>query len=454
MSRSRESTYKKAPKASPSLPVVNPHAAGIDVGSDSMYVSVPTDSSPTPVAKFGAFTPDLQALSSWLKECGVQSVAMESTGVYWIPLFEILEAQGFAVTLVSPNYPKKPHKTDVEDCQWLQYLHSVGLLRGSFRPPATVCAIRSILRHRGDLVTQATADLQRMQKSLIQMNLLLHNVISDISGTTGTAIIDAILAGERDPAVLSQHRDPRIKASAEEIEKSLIGNYRAEHLFTLRQSRQALKFHREQIQQCDAEIAQMLKAIDAVPPVHPLLASGSPGPKPRRNEINLPGADTRSEMLRMNGVDLTQIPGIGPSAACVIFSEIGSDLSRFPTLAEFCSWLRLCPDPNISGGQTLARRPRPAKSPLSCLLRQVTQSLHHSRTYLGDFYRRIKAKHGPAVAAKATAHKIARIIYAMLTTKTAYDETRFNEAQNRAAEKRVSRFLKEAQRLGYEVAAA
>jgi len=234
--RTSKRNKKHKPKSSPSLPIINPHVAGIDVGAEEMYVSVPLDSCSEPLGVYKTFTSDLLDLAAWLKQCGVLNVVMESTGVYWIPLFEILEEQGFDVILVG-NYPRKPEKSDFSDCQWLQYLHSVGLLKGSFRPPQVIRSIREILRRRNTIVELAAASIQRMQKSLTQMNLLLHNVISDITGVTGLAIIDAIIAGQRDPHVLASYRDSRIKATEAEIVKSLIGHYRTEHLFTIKQSR-------------------------------------------------------------------------------------------------------------------------------------------------------------------------------------------------------------------------
>lgn len=432
------------------MPVIKAHAAGIDVGSDKMFVSVPTDSTPTPVAVFGAFTPDLLELAAWLKECGVIHVAMESTGVYWIPLYELLEEQGFQVTLVAPNYPRKPDKSDIEDCQWLQYLHSVGLLRGSFRPPEAIRAIREILRHRAALIQQAAATIQRMQKSLTQMNLLLHNVLSDITGCTGIAIIDAILAGERNPRVLARFRNPRCKASVEVIEKSLTGHYRDEHLFTLRQSRQAYEFYQQQIATCDAEIAAMLKRLDDAEP--PAQAPAPDDPKKNshvKNAVRLPHRSLRDEMIRVHGVDLTEIPGIGPNIVCTILAEAGRDLSSFPNADAFASWLKLSPRPRITGGKKVGRPWPSGEPPLAIALRQGAQTLHNSKTYFGEFYRKMRARFGSPIAIKATAHKLARILYTMITTKSRYDETRFALAQQRANQRALKRLHHQAARFGY-----
>lgn len=456
MSQPCHQNRKKAPKASPSMPVIHPHAAGIDIGSDKMFVCVPTDSSEKSVAVFGAFTDDLLAIAAWLKECRVKTVAMESTGVYWIPLYEILEKQGFDVALVSPNYPKNPNKTDVEDCQWLQYLHSVGLLKSSFRPNEAVCAIRAILRHRSELISQTSSHILRMQKSLIQMNILLHNVISDITGTTGLAILDAILRGERDPKLLAKYRDPRVKASTETIEKSLVGNYRSEHLFTLRQSLESYRFCLRQIVDCDSQIEQMLNLIDSHDGDSQNLnnpSSPSKNARVGKNDLHLSNGDLRTEMTRIQGVNLTEIPGIGPNAACIVFTELGNDLSRFQSGSDFSSWLGLTPNPKISGGKVLGYSKRPARSKLAKLLRQCAMSLTKHDSYLGQFYRRVKSRFGPASAIKATAHKLAKIIYAMLTTKKAYSEAHFAGTQEQFNQKKINRLHKEAYALGYKIVA-
>jgi len=440
-------------KSTASLPVVTPHAAGIDVGSREMYVCVPTDSCPEPIARFETFTEDLLDLSKWLKECGVLSVAMESTGVYWIPLFQILEEQGFQVILVHPTYPKKPYKSDVADCQWLQYLHSVGLLTPSFRPSQHVCTIRTILRHRSNHVKEASVHVQRMQKALTQMNLLLHNVISDITGVTGLAIIDSILAGERDPKMLARFRDRRIKASEEEIAKSLVGDYREEHLFTLRQSLEAIRFFQNQMAACDAEIGRLLAEFDSKVDIDE--NSGPKGAprraKPKKNEIVLPNSDLRQEMYRINGVDLTAVPGIEALTAHTIFCEIGNDLTKFPSSGHFASYLGFCPNNRISGGKVLFNQTRPVKSRAAQIIKLAAQSVANSASYLGDSYRRIRARSGPRAANVATAHKLARIIFRMLTTKEPYDEKVFNSIAERFKNKRILNLQKQAAVLGYNL---
>ena len=441
-------------KSAASLPVVNPHAAGIDIGSKGTFVCVPSDSCEEPVARFEMFTEDLLDLSKWLKDCGVRTVAMESTGVYWIPLYQILEDQGFAVTLVNPYYPKKPTKSDVHDCQWLQYLHAVGLLNPSFRPPAQICAIRSIIRHRSNLVREASAHTLRMQKAMTEMNLLLHNVISDIAGVTGLAIIDAILAGERDPSRLALLRDYRIKAPPERIEKSLQGDYREEHLFTLRQCLGAYRFIQSQMMQCDAQIATMLARFDSAVEVEkrPIPQSTRPRLKSGANAVVLPNGDLRFELYRILGVDLTQIPGVQASLAHALYCEIGDDMSRFPSEHHFASWLGLCPNNRITGGKVLFTRTKKVKSRSAQLLRTAAQATAQSHSYLGDYYRRMRARLGPMMANVATAHKIARIIYHLLTTKEPYDESAFAAISERLQQKRLKNLRKQATALGFVLA--
>jgi transposase len=435
------------------MPVIHPHAAGIDIGSRQTFVCVPSDSCAEPIGTFGMFTDDLARLATWLKECKVRTVCVESTGVCWIPLYQTLEAQGFEVMLVNPNYPKKK-KTDIADCQWLQFLHSVGLLSASFRPPQQVCAIREIIRHRGNHVKAAASHIQRMQKSLTQMNLLLHNVITDITGVTGLAIIDAIIAGERDPVELAKHRNKGIKASYEDVVRSLAGDYRPEHLFTLKQSRTAFSFCQEQMAECDAQIAMMLAQFDSQVDcsLHPIPKDRPNRSNIRKNEIDLPGGDLRQEMYRINGVDLTQIPGIKATSVNALISEIGTDLCAFESAGHFASWLGLCPNNRVSGGKVMSSKTRKVKSRAATTLRVSAQALASSQSYLGEFYRRMRYRMGPAAANTATAHKLARIIYHLITTKEPYNESVFSKAQARFQEKKIRRLQKEAQILGYTLA--
>lgn len=400
-------------------PVLAADAAGIDLGATEHYVAVPATRDARPVRRFGAFTEDLHALADWLQQCGVRTIAMESTGVYWIPLFQILEARGLEVCLVNARHLKNVpgRKTDVVDCQWLQYLHSVGLLRGSYRPPQQVCAVRTLLRHRDRLVEDAASHVQRMQKALTEMNLQLHHVISDLTGVTGTAIVEAILAGERDPQMLARHRDPRIKASAATIAKALVGDYRAEHLFVLRQNHAAYQFQREQIGACDVELERLLAGFDAAAPVP---APAPTAPK-RRAEKCSPAFDLHGHLQRIYGVDLTLIDGLGVNVVHTLFTEIGTDLRAFATSKHFCSWLGLCPDNRISGGKILSVHTREVPHRAARALRLAAQSAGNSHSPLGDFHRRMRAKLGPAKANTATAHRLARIFYAVVTQRRAFD---------------------------------
>ena len=344
----RHKSKKKNPSVSktpPSLPVLHPHAAGIDIGAREIYVAVPPERDPKPVRCFATFTADLLALRDWLKGCGVVTVAMESTGIYWIPLFQILEAAGLEVCLVNARHCKNlpGRKTDVQDCQWLQYLHAVGLLRGSFRPPETVCAVRSLLRHRDGLVRAAATCVHRLHKALTQMNVQLQHVIADVTGVTGLAMLEALLAGERDPVVLARLKDGRIRASTDTIAKGLRGDWRAEHLFTLGQTLATWKHYQAQITACDEEVGRQFAGFDAKADVaaFPLPARTSTRKSPQKNE---PRFEAREELYRTCGVDLTQVPGIQSGTALALVVELGPDFAeRFPTAKHFASWLGVCP---------------------------------------------------------------------------------------------------------------
>ncbi len=413
-----------APRTTKALPVLNPNAAGADIGATEIYVAVPEDRDPQPIRRFATFTQDLHALADWLKQCGVQTIAMESTGVYWIPLFQILEARGLEVCLVNARHAKNVpgRKTDVCDCQWLQYLHACGLLRASFRPPQQVCAVRSLLRHRDSLVTYSASHVQHMQKALTQMNLHLHHVITDLTGKTGLAIVDALLAGERDPYQLAKLRDFRIKASEETIAKALVGDFREEHLFTLRQALALYRQYQQHITDCDQEIERRLQDFDGRvdPQQKPLPPPTSSHKKPQRNEARFATSDLRTELYRVLGTDLTQVPGLQATTIHSLFAEVGRDLSDFPTAKHFASWLGLCPNNQVSGGKILSARTRAVPCRAANALRLAAQCLHHSKSALGDFYRRMRARLGAPKAITATAHKLARIVYHLLKTGEAY----------------------------------
>jgi transposase len=433
------------------LPVIEPNAAGIDVGATQVFVAVPPDRDPESIRCFDTFTVDLERLADWLQQCRIRTVAMESTGVYWIPLFQILENRNIEVRLVNAYHVRNVpgRKTDVADCQWIQHLHSVGLLRGSFRPDDEICALRSLWRHRDNLIQLATVHLQHMQKALDQMNLQIHHVISDLAGTTGLAIVDAILAGERDPGKLALLRDWRIKAAEETIMKSLVGDYREEHLFVLRQSLECYRRYQEMIRDLDVQVKQRMGRLPSRvdPSAKPLSKERNPRRTPRRTEP----LDLRVELYRAFGVDLTQVPGINALTGQALLTEVGTSLSRFPTAAAFCSWLRLCPEPKISGGQVLSSKTRPTKNRAALALRLAAQALHKSQTFLGEYLRRMKARVGPPKAITAVAHKLARIVYHMITRQQEYDVTIFREQERRHQERKRNRLYAQARELGLQL---
>jgi transposase len=446
MARKRE---KKSKATSGTLPVMRQNAGGIDIGATEIYVAVPEGRAAERVRSFPTFTQDLYALADWLKQCRVETVAMESTGVYWIPLFQILEDRGFEVYLVNARHVKNVpgRRTDVSDCQWLQFLHSVGLLKASYRPEQEVCAVRSLLRHRESLVQMAATHVNHIQKALDQMNLQVHHVISDITGQTGTAIVDAILAGERNPLVLAKLRHERIKASEEVIAKSLVGDYRPEHLFTLRQSRDAYRNYQKLIDDCDREIRRCLE--DFKRPDEP----GEPAETDLQSKTKTPSAESvlRLELKRVVGVDLTKIPGIRVGIAQTLFGEIGPDLTKFRSASAFASWMGLCPDNEISGGKVLWVGTRKVQCRAATALRMAAQSLHHSKSALGDFYRRMRAKLGAPKAITAAAHKLARIIFHLVTMRQEFDDSRFAADQLRHHKREEARLRAKAKTFGFQL---
>ena len=395
-------------------PTIQPNAAGIDVAATIHFVAVPPDRDPEPVRSFGTLTADLHRLADWLVACKITTVAIESTGVYWIPLFQILEARGLAVCLVNARHVKNVpgRKTDVQDCQWLQYLHSVGLLHASFRPPAAVCAVRSLLRHRDSLVRAGCEHLLRVQKALDQMNVQLHHVVSDITGETGLAILDAIVTGERDGAVLARLRNYRCRKSATEIAAALRGDWQEEHLFTLRQSLEAWRFHQKLVDECQVQIERHSAAL-----ADQSLAELPAPPKKHAQ----PDERLRAHLFAKFGVDLTAVAGVNIQTAFVFLGEVGPDVSKFPTAEHFSSWLGLCPDNRISGGRTLSVKTRPVANRLATALRMAVQSYHRSESALGDWFRRIRAKLGTAAAVTAAAHKLARVLYALVKHRQPFD---------------------------------
>jgi transposase len=431
-----------------------PDAAGIDIGAREIFVAVPADRDDHPVRKCETFTGDLHQMAEWLVHCGITTAAMESTGVYWIPVYDVLEQHGIRPCLVNPrnmkNVPGK--RTDFHECQWIQHLHSMGLLHSAFRPDGEVCAVRSLMRHRNDLVEMASQHVQHMQKALTQMNVQFQHVISDITGTTGLAVLDAIVAGERDPGKLAKLRDPRIQASEETLRKSLEGNWRAEHLLVLKQRLALYRSYRDQINDCDQEIEKLVAAFEPKvdPEQKPLPEDRKQKQRRRKKKGASSDFDMRTEAYKLFGVDLTQIPGL-MTLVFMLFSEIGRDMSRWPTAAHFVSWLGLCPDNDISGGKVLWRGARRTKSRAGTLFRLAAHSLHRNQTPMGDYLRRMKAKLGPAAATTATAHKIAIIFYTMVNKQVEYDASLWAQRDAMREKRLEARLRKQAAQRGYKL---
>lgn len=431
------------------LKQINAHAAGIDVGAEDVYVAIPPDRDTQSVRSFPTFTADLLRLADWLKACRIKTVAMEATGVYWIPVFEILEENGFEVYLVNARHLKNVsgRKTDVLDCQWIQQLHTYGLLTPSFRPPEDIVAIRSLVRHREMLVRYRSAHIQHMQKALTLMNLRLPNVLSDITGVTGMKIIRTILAGERDPEKLAQFRDGRCKHSEIEIAKSLEGHYKREHLFALKQSVELYDFYDEQLRACDMELEAMYQEFE--PPENP----GSPPPAPNTNKRrkNQPHFDMAQSLYRMTGIDLVRIDGVDELTVMKVLSEIGTDMSKWPTVKHFASWLHLCPNNKVTGGKVKQTKVQPTKNRASVALRVAAASLENSDSAMGAFFRRKRARIGRPGAITATAHKLARTIYFMLKYKKPYHDVGANYYEQRYRERVLRNLNRRASKLGYRL---
>lgn len=432
-------------------PIINPIAAGADIGAREIVVCVPSDRAPEPVRTFGTFTADLEALADWLKTCGVTTIAMESTGMYWIPLHQVLETRGIEVRLVNAQHVKHVpgRKSDVSDCQWIQYLHSVGLLRGSFRPPQDICAIRSLTRHRQSVLEQAADQVRHMHKCLDQMNLQVHHVISDLTGATGMAIIQAIVEGERDPRVLAQHRNRLLKASTQTVEKSLRGDWREEHLLVLRLAFSSWQHLRQQVEELDADILRRVQQMDERVDVkcHPMPART----QRRTSSTNEPAQSDllREEFYRVPGTDLTTVPSISVLTVQSLLSEVGPDFSRFASAGSMACWQGLCPGTKISGGKVLDARSRKGKSRFALQLRQAAQSLHRSQSILGARYRRMRTRLGAPKALTAMAHCLMRIIYKLVSDKVAFDESIFARLEVQHAQRQHLRLERQAAALGY-----
>jgi transposase len=442
------------PRVSPTLLArLNPNVAGIDCGSAQHYVAVPPDRDPLPVQAFSTFTTDLLRLADWLAACRVTSVAMEATGVYWIPVYEILEARGFEVVLVNARHFKNVpgRKSDVTDCEWLRELHSVGLLRGSFRPTAGIVALRTYLRHRQTLVETTSTYTLRMQKALVQMNLQLPLVVSDITGVTGLRIVRDILAGQRDPERLAQHRDPRCQATHAEIVAALTGHYRPEQLFVLQQTVALFDACQTQIAQCDTAIAAHLQAliVPLAAPAAPLPASRSRRKTPKDNDLRV---DVRTPLFHLTrGIDLTQIDGLASHTALKLVAEIGTDMTRWPTADHFTSWLTLAPRNKITGGRLVSSRTSPSANRAAAILRMAAMTLGRSRTALGAFYRRMAARKDKAQANTATARKLAILVYRVLKGELVYRDPGADAYETEQRARLLHYLRRRATTLGFEL---
>lgn len=485
-------------KPAKQMPTVHPHAAGIDLGNAAHFVCVPADSVPagqSPVRQFGVFNPQLDEMVEWLKQCQVQTVAMESTGVMWIPVYQKLEKAGLEVLLVNTKHLKHvpSRKSDVLDCQWIQQLHSYGMLSGSFRPADIICRLRTLMRQRENVIASAGSETQHMQKAMQEMGVHLHVAVSDVTGETGLRIIDAVLAGERDPKKLVELRDWRVrKSTVQEMEAALQGDWREELLFVLRQSRQAYAFFQQQLAALDEKIIALLSEIPPAPqsPTDGSQPSSSPAPegsaqssqssgsdsskvasasgtgaadkttkakvakkakgKPSKGGNALP-KDIRGQLVAILGVDLTLVPGLNILGVLIILSEIGTDLKRWRNGDAFAAWLGLCPGSNISGGKVLSSRTPHVVNRVAVLLRLAALAIGRTDTCLGVFYRRMKARHGAPKAMTATARKLAVLIHHLLTKSEQYQEPDPKVYDDKVRKAKIIRLGRQAKELGFDL---
>src|SRR4051794_20358710 len=440
--------------ADPGLEVVHPNAAGIDVGNESHYVAVRPDRDPEPVRRFACFTADLYRMAEWLRSCGGKTIAMQSTGVYWIPLYDILEEFGFEVFLVNARHTKNlpGRKSDVQESQWLLKLHTHGLLNNSFQPTSDIRVLRTYWRLRAEHATGMATCIQRMQKALTQMNIQLANVISDLSGKTGQAIIRAILNGERDPQKLAQLSDRRIHATKEEIAKSLEGNWRSELLFMVRQQLQMYEAYRQRIAECDKELRDHLAKFASAPST--TVDVDNPQVKMSKRYRYMPQFPLSNELMRISGVDLTQIDGVDAMTAQTLISEVGLDMSRWKTESHFASWLGLCPDNRISGDKVPSRGTRRVTNRAATALRIAASTLIRSKTYLGAQYRRLRTKLGAPKAITAMAHRLARLVYRMLKYGQNYVDKGASYYEQKNRQQQIDFVRKKAAQLGLQVTLA
>jgi transposase len=455
-------------KASKPIRDPQPNSAGVDIAANEIWAAVPAERAAESVRRFGAFTQELKQLVKWLVEWGVRSVAMESTGVYWIPLFQLLEDAGLKVCLVNARHVKNVpgRKSDVRDCQWVQYLHSVGLLLGSFRPGQAICAARSIYRYRQNLLSMAAQHVQPMQAALDPMNIKLPHVIDDLTGVSGQAIIAAILSGQRDPRQLAKLRDKRIQAAEATIVKALEGDWRKEHLFVLAAAWENWKQVQTQIQNCDRELWQYTAELEACTRVvqtaktvclRPELAGVEPLRKQpvakvrQKTSKNQPDGPWREELSRFFGVDLTAIPGVSILTGLTLMTELGNDLSAFKSEHHFASWLCLCPDNETSASKVLRRRTRRSQNRVGQALRMAASTLHHDQSYLGDKYRRLRARLGAPKAITAMAHQLARIIWTLITRQIAFDLSVFAFHETANLQRRFKHLAASARQMGFQL---
>ena len=461
--KQRKELARRLRSEDPGLEVMHPNAAGIDVGNSAHYVAVRPDRDAEPVRRFECFTADLHRMADWLQHCGVKTVAMQSTGVYWIPLFDILEARGLEVYLVNARHTKNlpGRKSDVQECQWLLKLHTYGLLSNSFHPTAQIRVLRTYWRQRGEHIQAISMCIQRMQKALTQMNVQLANVISDLSGVTGQRIVRAILAGDRDPQKLAELADPRIRASQEEIAKSLEGTWQPELLFVLKQEMAMYDVYQERIIECDRELRTHLKGLAdklaGEPPKVECTVKQPPTKASRTTKRNkktqghAPDFNLGGELQRISGVDLTRIDGIDVMVAQTIISEVGLDMSRWKTEAHFASWLGLCPDNRISGDRVLRKGTRHVVNRAATALRMAATTLLKSKSYLGAQYRRLRTKLGAPKAITAMAHKLARLTYRMLKHGQEYVDKGMQYHDERYRKQQIDLLKKKATKLGLKV---
>jgi transposase len=430
---------------------VHPDAAGIDVGGREHWVAISPERDEQPVRSFGCFTADLREMAGWLVERGVRSVALQSTGVYWMPVLEVLEQHGLEVYLVNARHTKNlpGRKSDVQECQWLLKLHTFGLLNQSFQPSDEIRVARSLWRQRGNWVAQASTTIQRVQKVLTEMNIQLSNVLSDLSGASGMRILQAIVGGERDPWKLATLVRREVKAKPGEIAKSLEGNWREELLFVLRQELEVYQVYQEKIADCDLQLRQHLESMSSK--LEGTLPAIGPKPKGKKASRNAPAFDLRSELYRITGIDWAQVNGVDVLTAQTVLSEVGTDLREFPSEKHFTSWMGLCPSNETSGGKVLNRRTRKVVNRAATAFRMAASTLLRSQSYLGAQYRRLRTRLGAPKAITAMARKLACLFYRLIRHGQQYVDKGAEHYEAKYREQQIRALTKRAQKLGLQV---